>query len=88
MGDRLAKGLVAELFRGHQQQPDVAELDLLEHIGPFRHRQQAVQRGGALNVARQQAVDLVLHQRLQRRNDHRQAAIAVVAIECRELVAD
>ena len=88
MGDRLAKGLVAELFRGHQQQPDVAELDLLEHIRPFRHRQQAVQRGGALNVARQQAVDLVLHQRLQRRNDHRQAAIAVVAIECRELVAD
>ncbi len=88
IGDRFAKSVVSELLGRHQQHAHIAQLDLLQHVGPLGHGQQAVQCGRTLDVAREQAVHLIFHQRLQRRDDHCEAAVAVIAIQRRQLIAD
>lgn len=84
---RTPESLVAELFRRHQQDTDIAHLDLLQHVRALRHGQQAIERRSALHIAFQKPVNLILHQRLQRRNDDGQAAVAMKAIQRRQLVA-
>jgi len=60
--DRSPESLVAELLGRHKQNADIAHLDLLQYLGALRHGKQAIQRCGALDVALQQSVDLILHQ--------------------------
>ena len=77
----------AKLLRRNEDQPDVAEAEFVEHHAPLHRRQHAVQVARTGDPARIEVVDLVLHQRLQRRNDHGQTAVAVVARQSRELKA-
>lgn len=85
--DGPAEGLVAKLLGRDQQDAHVPELNLLQHLRPLGHGQEAIEGGGALDVAGQQTIDLVLHQGLQRRDDHRETAIAMKTVQGRKLVA-
>ncbi|MCY1310827.1 hypothetical protein D9M70_610620 [compost metagenome] len=51
LGNRPAKGLVAKLLGRDQQNAHISQLNLLQHLGPFGHGQQAVQGRSALDVA-------------------------------------
>ena len=89
LGDGLAKGTVAKLFRGDIQQRHVPEPDPAQHVAPLRRRQQAVKRRGeGCASAANQSVNLILHQRLQRRDDQREDAPTIVSHQGRQLVAE
>lgn len=83
---RTPESLVAELLRRYQQNADIAHLDLLQHISTLRHGQQAIERRSTLHISLKKPVNLILHQRLQRRNDDGQAAVAMKTIQRRQLV--
>lgn len=87
LADRSPESLVAELLGRYQQNADIAHLDFLQYLGALRHRQQAIQRCGALDVTFQQPVDLILHQRLQRRDDDGKAAVTMKPVQRRQLIA-
>ena len=70
----LAHAAIAQLFRGDEQDADVAQPHAFEHVGTLGHRQQPVDRRATVDAAFVQALDLILHQRHQRRNDDRQGA--------------
>ena len=78
---------ITELFGRDKQDADVAQGGFVQDFGAFHHFHQAVEHGRAGDAFFLQAVQLVFHQRLQRRYDHRQAAVAVVAVERGQLVA-
>ena len=79
MHQRIGKSETAKLLRCDKDQAEVAQAQLVEHDPPLHWIEQAVEVAGAGNAARLEVVYLILHQRLQRRNHHGQAAIAVVA---------
>ncbi len=82
-----SKCLVTKLLRRYQQDTDIPHLDLFQYIGPLRHGEQTIQCSCRLNTFGQQAIDLIFHQGLQRRNNHRHAAVAVIAVQRRQLIA-
>ena len=88
MANSLNKRPVAELLRRYKKNANVAKANFLQHVPPFGHGQQSIQSRSAVNTHLNQIVDLILHQRLQRRNDDRQAAVAPMTRQGGELVAD
>ena len=89
LADGLPEGGVAQLFRGDEQDADIAQADAFEHLAAFRQGEHAVQRGrdpGAGEPGK--IVDLVLHQGLQRRDDHGQQVAPLVAHQRRQQVAE
>ena len=67
----LAHAAIAQLLGGDEQDADIPQAHAVEHVGPFRHVEQPVDRRAAVDAALAQALDLVLHQRDQRRDDDR-----------------
>jgi hypothetical protein len=59
-------------FRGDVQQPQPAELQILDHAIPLRFRQTGV-KGRRRDAFRAQPVHLIFHQRDERRDDQREA---------------
>ena len=86
--DSLAQTRVAQLLRRDEQNADVAQPHPVQHVPALGHREEAVQRRGAEDTLPYQAVDLVFHQRLQRRHHDCKAAGAPVARQRRKLVAE
>src|SRR5690606_26183452 len=86
--DRVDETPVAELLGGHEHDPGVAQPDPVERARALGPGEQSVDRDDALHAARDEVVDLVLHQRLQRRDDDRESAAAPVVRERGQLVAD
>jgi len=87
-GEHRGDAAVAQLLRRDVQHGHVAETHPLHDIAALRRRQHAVdgRRGGRAGLLRQ-VVHLVLHQRLQRRDDHGQRPAAHVPDQRRELEA-
>ena len=79
---------VAELFRGNEEDADVAQGDTVEDVGAFGDAAHTVQGIDAADAVILQVFDLVHHQRLQRADDDGEAAVAVVAVEGGQLEAD
>ena len=74
---------VHQSFGGREHEPHFTLADAVADDGAFRHRQAAVEpRGG--NADAGQGIDLILHQRDERRHDDREA----IANEGRRLVAE
>ncbi len=72
---RLPERLAPQLLRRHVQQRYIPHRDPVQHVAPLQRRQQPVQRCRAAPRRRRpprQLVHLILHQRLQRRQHHRQ----------------
>ena len=69
------------------KQGHVAQPHLLQHLPPLQRREQTAQRRRGRAAVRDQIVHLVLHQRLQRGQDDRQHAAALVAHQRRQLEA-
>ena len=72
---RLPERLAPQLLRRHVQQRYIAHRNPVQHIAALQRRQQPVQRRRAAARRRRplpQLVHLILHQRLQRRQHHRQ----------------
>ena len=65
--------LADEPLRRHVEQPARIGANPRQHLVALRQRQRAVQVGGR-HAIHPKAVDLILHQRDQRRNDQRHAA--------------
>ena len=84
---RAGESGAAKLLRRDEDQPEVAQAQLVEHGAALERVEQIVEVASAGDAARLQVVDLVLHQRLQRRDHHRQAAVAVEARQRRQLEA-
>lgn len=84
----LGEGAVAELFGGDQDDAGFAQANLVEGRAPLGRREHAVEGDRALDALPDEVVDLVLHQRLQRRDDDGELAGARVVRQCRHLVAD
>ena len=84
----LGEGAVAKLFGGDQHDAGFAQANLVEGRAPFGRREHAVEGDRALDALPDEVVDLVLHQRLQRRDDDGDLAGARVVRQCRHLVAD
>ena len=83
----VAEGGSAKLLGSDEDQPQIPETQLLEHRLTLQRGEQAVEKTRAGHAARLQVVHLILHQRLQRRDHHREAAGAVVARQGRQLEA-
>ncbi len=83
----LAHALVAKLFRRDEQNADVAEPHTIEYIRSLGHRQQAVDGRTGFDSTLAQALNLVLHQRYQWRDDDGQGAGAHEARQGGHLVA-
>ena len=83
-----AKSVVAKLLRRYEQHADVTHLDFFQDIGSLRESQQTAQGGSTLDVGCDQPIYLIFHQRLERRDNDRQAAISVIAVQGRQLIAD
>ena len=80
---------VAQLFRGDQENADIAEPDAFQDLGAFRHGQHAGEGGGDLGAGQPgEIVNLILHQRLQWRDDDGQQVAAVVTHQRREEIAE
>lgn len=86
--DRFDEAAAAELFGRHQHDAGVAEADLVERGAALDRCQQAVDGVRRVDADLHQVVDLILHQRLQRRDDHRELAGAPVVHQRRQLIAD
>ena len=67
----LSHAAIAQLLGGDEQDADIPQAHAVEHVGPFRHVEQPVDCRAAIDAALAQALDLVLHQRDQRRDDDR-----------------
>ena len=87
MPQRVGKRRAAELFGGDEDDAEVAQAQAVEHLLAFERCQESVEEAGAVHAALQQIVDLVLHQRLQGRDDDGERAGAVEARQRRQLVA-
>ena len=88
VGQRLRDHAVSELFRGQVEKADVAHAHLFQDSAAFGRRKQAVDGrdfGDAGPFA--QVVDLVLHQGLQWRHNHREQSAPKVADQGRQLEA-
>ena len=86
--EEAAEARVAKLLGRDVQHGDVAELHALDQRTALGWRQVAVQRAAELEAdAPVQAIDLILHQRAQRRDHHRQRAAVAVTRERRHLIA-
>ncbi len=86
--DGFDEGAVAELLGRNQQNAGIAEAYLVQHVAPLGHGQHAVQGRRVVDPGLDQVIDLILHQRLQRRDDDAQAAIAPMPRQGGQLVAD
>ena len=85
--ERLSEGRTAELLGGDEDQPQIAQPQLVEHGAALDGGQHPIEIARTGDAARNQVVDLILHQRLQRRDHHRQRAGAIVAGQGRQLEA-
>ena len=85
--DRLPERPVAELLGRDQHDPRVAEPDRVERLAAFRHRDEAVDGGGAGDALPAHHRHLVGHQRHQGRDHHGEGAGGLVAHQRRKLVA-
>ena len=85
--ERAPQGAGAKLLRRDDEDASIAEPDPVQRIGPLGHREQSVDRDAGANAAGLQSVDLILHQRDQRRNHHSQRAGLVVPRQGRKLIA-
>ena len=83
-----ADGGVPELLGRDQQDRRVAEPDAVERLVAFRQRQQPVDRDGGGDPVPTQPVDLIRHQRHERRDHHGERPGLVEAGESGQLVAD
>lgn len=70
--DRIGKRAASELLWRHEHDPCVAEADLVECCPPLQRREQTIEGHGAVHAGGHQVVHLILHQRLQRGDDHRE----------------
>ena len=86
--DRLPERTIAKLFGSDQNDTGVAETDVGKRFGAFRHRNEAVDRGGAGDAVATHRRDLIGHQGHQRRNHHGERPGRFVAHERRELIAE
>ena len=66
------KSFVLNPLRRHIEQFQTLQMEALNHFVPLLLGQARVKRGGG-NLALSQALDLILHQRNERRNHQRQA---------------
>ena len=71
---RVQKTLVAEAFGGDVQQLKSAGIEIVEDSENFFALEARVQSGGG-HIARHQKINLILHQRNQRRNDQGPGAV-------------
>ena len=85
--DRCPERRVAKLLGGDQNDAGIAEADLSERVGAFRHRDEAVDGGGASDSLAPHRGDLIGHQCHERRDYHGKGAGRFVAHQSRELVA-
>ena len=88
MRDRLAEAAVTHLLRRHQQDADIAEPDAVENLFALGQRQEAIHRRGRGHAAPRERVDLILHERLQGRDDDRERAGLAIAHQRRQLIAE
>ena len=80
--DRLGEGRVAQLLGRDVQQAGLPGAHRVERRAPLRRRQPARQRVREVRAGLgAEVVDLIVHQRLQRRHDHGQRAAPQVALD-------
>ncbi|OQA05419.1 MAG: hypothetical protein BWY66_02504 [bacterium ADurb.Bin374] len=72
LGKGVAERAVAHLFGGDPQDVDIAEGDFFVGLRPLEDGKQAVERPDVRDAAPREGVDLVFHQRLERRYDEGQ----------------
>ena len=77
----------AELLGCDEDQSEITQAKLVQHDSPFEWRQQAIEVAGTGDSSRLEVIDLILHQRLKRRDHHREAAVSVVSRQRRQLEA-
>ena len=87
--ERLAERAIPELLRRDEDDGEGAAPEALEHLRALERREQAVDRadGARLRLSLER-LDLVLHQRLERRDDDGERAVSAVPDERGELVAE
>ena len=85
--DRLPERPVAELLGRHQHDPRVAEPNRVKRLAALRHRDEAVDGGGAEDALPAHHRHLIGHQRHQGRNHHGEGTGGLVPHQRGKLVA-
>ena len=78
LASALGEAPVPELLGRDEHDARLAELDPVEHLLALGRREQPVQGDCGIDALPHQIVDLILHQGLQRRDNHRQLAASPV----------
>ena len=84
--DGVQKRAAAELLGGDKQHAQIAQPQFVQHVFALQRGEHPVEITGAFNAALDHAVDLILHQRLQRRDDDGERARAVKPCQRGKLV--